>query len=397
MKDKVKIKLEEIVKCIVDGIENDAIEKTIGLYNGKFGILLFLYYYSYYSGDKKMRSFADNFAEKIVDDLWTERIPTFCSGLSGVLYLFEFLREQQFIDIDLENADAEFDNYLIHCMERFMEEIYYDFMHGALGIGLYFMKKGDNIEPVLKLIDFLYDTAEKDFDNMVFKWKSVIQIEEGTIGYNIALSHGIASIVLFLSRAVSSRIEHNKLLALLEGAVNYMLSQGIDVEKYGSYFPPQSLENENSFIGKSRLGWCYGDLGIAYSIWYAGKAIDKKDWINLGMNILLNSIERKDTNTNFVSDAGLCHGSAGIAMVYNRLFLETANPVFLEASHYWIKQTLMFATYADGLAGYKSYQGQHKESECDYNLLTGISGIGLMLLSYLLNDKQKWDEMFLLY
>ena len=396
MEEKIKIKLEEIVKCVVDGIENNTIDNTTGLYDGKFGILLFLYYYASYSGDKKIRAFTDNYAEKISDALWTERIPTFCSGLSGILYVVEFLREQHFIDIDIDDADNDLNHYLIHSMDRFMDNRYYDFMHGALGIGLYFMKQGKEIKPVLKLIDFLYDTAEKDPQKKIFKWKSITNMDEGTVGYNIALSHGISSIVLFLARVITNRIEHDKLHDLLEGAVNYLLSQEIDVNLYGSYFPPQSLENENSFIGKSRLGWCYGDLGVAYSIWYAGKTLGNKGWSDKGMNILINSTERKEVIDNYVFDAGLCHGSAGIAMVYNRLFLETNSTLFLNAYYYWLELTLMFSTFIDGLAGYKTFQGSDKESERDYNLLTGVSGIGLMFVSYLLNNKQKWDELFLL-
>jgi len=357
--------------------------------------LLFLYYYSEYTDNQIFRSFADGFAEKILDELWTERIPTFCSGLSGILYLIVFLREQCFIDIDIEEVENDFHLYLNNCIDRFIDERKYDYMHGALGIGLYFLKHKRDIQPVLKLIDFLFDTAEKNDENTIFKWKCVIN-KEGDIGYNIALSHGISSIVLFLSRVFAAHIEHDKLYMILEGAINYLLSQERNAEQYGSFFPSQSSENENAYLGCSRLAWCYGDLGVAYSIWYAGKALNNKAWIDKGLNILTYSTKRKNSKDNLLVDAGLCHGSAGIAMVYNRLFIETENPVFMEAYHYWLGQTMLYATYSDGLAGYKTYQGPEKESECDYNLLTGVSGIGLMFLSYLFNENRAWDEMFLL-
>lgn len=396
MEKKIKLKLEEIVRCVLDGIENNDIKNTTGLYNGQFGILLFLYYYSIYSNNKKnIRSFTDAYAEKLVNQLYSERIPTFCSGLSGILYLFEYLREQQFIDIDMDDVEMEFNQYLIYCMEQFISVRNYDFMHGALGIGLYFLKNKKNKQTVLKLIEFLNDTANKDHKNNIYKWKSLLN-EDGAIGYNISLCHGISSIVLFMSRTITNHIEHDKSSELLEGAVNYLLSQEIDNNLYGSYFPSQSLENENSYLGRSRMGWCYGDLGVAYSIYVAGKTLNRKEWIEKGMHILIDSTERKNANENYVADAGLCHGSAGIAMVYKRLFLETENQLFLETSRFWLNQTLLFSNHADGLSGYKSYRGRDKESECDYSLLSGISGIGLMYTSYLMRDKQTWDEMFLL-
>jgi hypothetical protein len=59
-----------------------------------------------------------------------------------------------------------------------------------------------------------------------------------------------------------------------------------------------------------------------------------------------------------------------------------------------MQQTLDFSNFKDGLAGYKTVKIQ--EMICDYSLLTGISGIGLVLLSYLENDPQAWDELFLI-
>jgi len=95
-----------------------------------------------------------------------------------------------------------------------------------------------------------------------------------------------------------------------------------------------------------------------------------------------------------VRDAGICHGSAGIALLYHRMFLETHCSEFKEATEFWIQQTLEFSRFEDGLAGYKTWQ---KEGwKCDYSLLAGIAGIGLVLLFYLENNQQTWDELFLI-
>ena len=81
-------------------------------------------------------------------------------------------------------------------------------------------------------------------------------------------------------------------------------------------------------------------------------------------------------------------------MIYHRMYLETDCDEFRNTAQYWINQTLNFASFEDGLAGYKSrvIDGW----VCDYSLLMGISGIGLVFLSYLENDLQAWDEMLLL-
>ena len=270
----------------------------------------------------------------------------------------------------------------------------YDFMHGALGVGLYFLKKGTNIEYIQELVDFLYATAEKDADNQIFKWESVVDYEKNITGYNLALSHGISSIIVFLSRVIESSIVDEKVIEMLSNAVNYVLSQQKDFLQFGSYFPSYLSKDSSEPISKSRLAWCYGDLGIGIALWQAGKAVDKTEWKNKGLEILLQSVQRRNLAENYVQDAGICHGCAGIAMIYHRLFLETRRNEFREITYHWLKQTLDFSRFEDGLAGYKSLILNRWEH--DYSLLMGISGIGLMLLSLLEDDKQDWDEMFLL-
>jgi exonuclease III len=390
LESDIKLKLDQIADCICKKIQKDPIIHIDGLYSGKFGILLFLNYYAKYTNNIAI---ASDYANNLLDNFYMKTmLHTFCSGLSGILYLFEFLRENDFIDINTEEVANEFDDFLLRSMRKDIENRYYDFLHGALGVGFYFLKKQKE-SPVIEMVKFLYEIAEKDYINNVFKWKSVLN-EHEEMGYNISLSHGMSGIILYLSHVIKNKINDNYLLEMLEGAVHYILSQEIDVRIYGSYFPSYSLENKDTKIYKSRLAWCYGDLGVAYSVWYAGKVVNKQSWIDKGMNILIHSTNRINLIKNHVIDAGICHGSIGIAMMYRKIFIETNNLLFLEAARYWIKETLHFSVFQDGLAGYKTYKGEN--FSCDYSMLTGVSGIGIMFISYLMNDQQNWDEMFLL-
>jgi len=95
-----------------------------------------------------------------------------------------------------------------------------------------------------------------------------------------------------------------------------------------------------------------------------------------------------------IIDAGICHGSVGLAMIYRRMYIETDIEIFGEAVKYWIQVSLSFSKFDDGLAGYKSFYIDKWVN--DYCLLSGIAGIGLMFISFLMDDNQKWDEIFLL-
>ena len=81
-------------------------------------------------------------------------------------------------------------------------------------------------------------------------------------------------------------------------------------------------------------------------------------------------------------------------MIYRRMYLETKLNEFKEATDFWIRQTLNLSRFEDGLAGFKTYLRDERKN--DYSLLMGISGIGLVLISFLSEDMQTWDEMFLL-
>ena len=398
MKTIIKQKIDSMAECVfakLQSMEDESFD--YGVYTGKFGILSFLLYYSRFSKTKKHLKITENYAKRIFEQfLLNEKLHTFCSGLSGVLYLFEFLRENDFIDLDVSSAQQILENYLVSRMRENIQQNNYDFMHGALGVGLYFLKKEAYPEYIQELIDFLYETAEKSADNQIFKWKSIVMDKNEVLrsAYNFALSHGMSSIIIFLARVVESGILDEKIKEMLFGAVNYVLSQEKDFSQFGSYFPSYILIDSPDDISKSRLGWCYGDLGVGLALWQAGKALEKTEWQGKGLTILLKSTQRRDMFDSLVIDAGICHGSAGIALIYRRMYMETGRDEFREATQYWIDQTLNFSSFKDGLAGYKTFE---KEGwKCDYSLLTGISGIGLVLLSYLENNQQTWDELFLL-
>jgi len=396
MNEIIKQKVDQIAECIFEKIQKNEKPESYGLYSGEFGMLLFLFYYARYSKSEKYSTIAEAYAERLFNRFLNEsRLHTFCDGFSGILYLFEFLREHNFINMDVSDSQSAIDNYLIAQMRSNIQQSYYDFMHGALGVGLYFLKKGTNSECIQEIVDFLYQTAEKESDNQIFKWRSVIDHENNRIGYNLSLSHGISSIIIFLSRVAKSGVNDKKVMEMLSGAVKYILSQQRDFNQFGSYFLNYIPIDFQEYVPpKSRMAWCYGDLGIGIAIWQAGKDIDNTVWKAKGVEILIQSTKRRTFTESLINDAGICHGSAGLAMIYHRMYLETSRREFKDATDFWVKQTLNFSRFNDGLAGYKT--ALKDELINDNSLLTGISGIGLVLSSFLSEDKQAWDEMFLL-
>lgn len=206
---------------------------------------------------------------------------------------------------------------------------------------------------------------------------------------NISISHGIASICIFLTKTYSSNLNKLKSKELAMESINFILNQENIftkdlISKYPSFCRINSKNN-------SRLGWCYGDLGIAMAFWHYSQVFQDKVIEQKAIDIFLFNSKRRDLDLNAVIDASLCHGTSGIALIFYRMYINTHIELFLETAQYWLNQTLVMSKHIDGIVGYKS-----NNKDNSINLLTGISGIGLALLTMLSGDNFDWDECLLL-
>lgn len=394
MKELIKRKVDDIHNIVMNKYLFDKNDTSVGLYSGCFGALLFLYYYSKYYGNNKSLHLLDICTDKILKCINDNNCTyTFCDGLAGILYLFVHLKENNLLNVDLENKSI-IEYILVNSMRKDFDNGLYDFMHGGLGPA-YYLLKISNKEMVKEVIDLLYNLADKESHIGIFKWKYLLEKNNDCL-YNISLSHGISSIIIFIVRAMKSchNIENEKCKKILYGAVNFIKSQEIDVKKYGSFFPYQSISCSSKLQSGSRLAWCYGDLGVAYALWLAGGVLSDQALTDQALKILLYSTKRLTINETHIIDSCICHGSSGVVLIFRHLYLKTGILDFYRAMNYWIEQTLGFATFPNGLSGFMTYS--INKYCCDYSLLTGISGVGLVLLSYLENDDQPWDEFFLL-
>src|SRR6185312_2278917 len=118
-------------------------------------------------------------------------------------------------------------------------------------------------------------------------------------------------------------------------------------------------------------------------------------WQEQATEIALHTADRRQPLAGAV-DAGFCHGTAGIAHTFNRLFRHTGNRNFREIALYWYKETMdmfekqdKFEFFIEGKKGRSKF---HKED----GILVGSAGVGLCLLSAMSSSEPKWDRCFLL-
>ncbi|MCL1937838.1 MAG: hypothetical protein FWF52_05535 [Candidatus Azobacteroides sp.] len=85
----IQQKVDRIAQCIFTKIQKSG-KESFGLYSEDFGLLLFLFYYSRHSKNKKQVLLTERYAERLLEQLiGREKSHTFCSGFAGILYLFD--------------------------------------------------------------------------------------------------------------------------------------------------------------------------------------------------------------------------------------------------------------------------------------------------------------------
>lgn len=403
-KAALELKLKEISEILdTEAIKN----RQIGVLSGISGIALFNFYYSKYLD-------VDTYADKGVE-LLNESVnrinegyqfPTYCTGIAGAAWVFDHLVEEDFMDAENDDLLSELDEFLYAVMENDMKTGNFDFLHAAIGYGYYFIKRLRNTKDeelkkryetyLSDLLKMLENSAVKDKNGL--KWESTLDIETGLRGYNLSLSHGISSIIIFLSKLMQFENLKDKTTPVLSGALSFLLSNEMHNEERTVFFPSWIMPEDTQQPEKrgSRLAWCYGDLGPGLAILHASEALNDEELKEKALEVLTFSAKRTTPEDTGVRDAGVCHGSYGNAQIFNRLFKKTGNDIFNTAAAFWIQHGLQSATHEGGYAGYKQWRGKDEQWCEETNLLEGIAGIGLSIIDYLADFETSWDECLMI-
>jgi len=363
-------------------------EKNSSILSGQPGILLFKSYYSRFDPSKDI-SYKSNI--QILFDYFQE--PTslnFSYGMSGILHTLSHLEKEGFIDFGDEIK--KFDHSIFEPYIK--NEKTLDYLHGNTGVALSLLEQ--NIETKY---DYLFDRwlsaieeiKEPDYRNL--KWKTDFWNKENVVerGYCFGLAHGVPSIIIILLK-LYKRNKSEKVLDYITRSITFLLENKL--EDQSEFYFPTRIVNEIK-VG-SKLAWCYGDLGVALSLYLYGEYFKNSEISLFAIEIFTRHTTKRDCSVYHVEDADFCHGSIGIAHIYARIYNYTGIEIFRETSEYWYKVTIEKSIYTDGMAGYKHSHGKDKLLESKYGLLEGISGIGLSFISAICDIEPKWDNVFLL-
>ncbi|TDX01420.1 lanthionine synthetase C family protein [Dinghuibacter silviterrae] len=364
------------------------------LYVGRAGLILFDYLFQKHGGNAAGAVDFGEAIQQLAEDSIDTTNPLFCGGAAGVRWLFTYLYKEGI----LEENDWRF---LCDPKEPFeetalilLEQGNYDFLHGATGIAHYLLYAMDEGRDAFfrEFLRRLYALFGKSTDGRAiprFSYEKQVPVP-GEV--NLGLAHGLPSLLLFCVQCCRQDVCAWEAEAIARRLIAYMVDN-INTDTRENFFP--SIAGKGISDKTSRLGWCYGDLGVAYSLYRAGQVFQDTRLRSLGVDILSKSTHRRTHAQTLVNDACLCHGSAGIAHIYHRLWRDTGLPVFQTACDAWIERTIGYATHPDGIAGYKMYDSPSEGYRNQMGFLEGPVGIGIVLLAYLTGDLG-WDHCLML-
>lgn len=387
MKEKIHLKLNEINTVLMTVEKDDP-----NLFISSGGASLFHYHYTKHNATEKNQEFLEQQLIHFLNN-YESPLPSFVSGLSGNIWLINYFAGKEILDDLLGDVKKEINQFLITASHKYTEQGNYDFLHGSLGL-IYtasYCKNNVYKKTISELTaSFLNNMRKNEKGCFFFDWMSSITNSAKSEKINFSLAHGLPS-----AAAILSGLQTPDTLDASNNILRFIKSHKSNSSTLSLY---PSVVNEAETINyNSRLAWCYGDLGIASAFWQTGKNNNNVEWKQEAINIMLHAAKRLNTKENLIMDAGICHGAAGVAHIFNRFYKETSIREFDEARWYWLDQTLQMAKPNSGLAGYQAWDYKNGWQN-EYGLLEGIAGIGLVLMGFLTDDVQEldWDKCLLL-
>lgn len=394
-------KLLETLKLISTEIKRDKVIRAVNSFShGNAGTSLYYYTIGKYLNDDNLLNEAH---VRFEDALFSLEDPSanstnYFGGFAGIFWLYQFYINENFIEHDLEeDYFSTADNiFLAKCYEEARDKNL-DFLYGIIGYGVYFLERNRYCDSTKNLneIILILDKISMNSDKGVFWEDTFVREDNKGLLVNLGLAHGIPSVILFLAHAYKAT-ESPKAIYLLEECIRWMQHNELGTNEE-SMFPYKVFEDKP--LGyPSRLAWCYGDLGIAASILFAGVLSDNKAWKEYAIKIALKASKRSMIDgKSGVKDAGFCHGSSGVAFIFILFRKITGQAEFETAANYWTDITLSLKDKDADSGFFMEYKvdNQVLESNSQLGLLDGSAGIGLSLLSCL-TDNNEWSRSFML-
>lgn len=392
--------IEEIEDCLLERLSPGSAPPADGpgLGDGEAGVALFFAYLHAARQDPESGNRAVDALGRSVEALAAKSLPpSLYGGFSGVGWLVEHLTREIF------EGEGDLLSEIDEALRRRLsgrEGLSYDLMSGLCGVGTYLVERLPHptaAELLARVMDLLEKTAIVSEASLTWynlpEWLPPWKREELSEAYHdLGVAHGVPGVVGLLAAARRQGAEDPRIPRLAEGAVRWLLGRKLPPGG-DSVFPRFLMPDREP--EPARTAWCYGDLGIAAVLLSAARSFGRPDWEEEAL-ALARLAATRSPEVMKSNEAGLCHGTAGNAHLFNRLAQATGDPILKETALAWIRRCLDRERRGEGPAGLRSWVRTKPEGlPGELGFLNGLAGIGLALLAAATDVEPAWDRVML--
>jgi lantibiotic biosynthesis protein len=329
---------------------------------------------------------------------------SFYGGFTGVAWAADFVDD--LLDPEPHDRSEAVDDVLLRLLSRSDQwSAPYDLIVGLTGLGVYALQRYPRpvaAESLRRVVERLQECARGD-EHGLYWWTPPAEIldEEDRKRYSsgrvdLGVAHGVAGVVGLLGAICGAGVEEAAARPLLEGAVSWLLAHSVPTAA-GPTFPVWVAPAFQP--SPARCAWCYGDPGIAAALMLAARAVGDAGWEQTAVALACSAAERPASETGVVN-ANFCHGAAGLAHLFNRMYQATGEPILGRAAVYWLERTLGFyhrarATGDSWVLGNWDPGRRERWTWTGVELVEGAAGVALVLLAAATSVEPAWDQMFL--
>ncbi len=350
--------------------------------------------FAYCAPGRTRAAILEKHADKLSSGLARVPLPsTLFRGFWGIGWAYAHMRTTGIWDA-LDSDDL--DDAIQPSLEWMSDQHAYDLMRGLVGLGVYALESPSKsrARKILRSVVSALGAVCTWSDQGVF-WPTSPEALEAAERRtwprgrtDLGMAHGSAGVIAFLA-AVAHRERSQATVRLLEGAVSWLLAQSLGPGR-GSLF--SAYVDQGTQSSETRLAWCVGDLGISVALALAARSLHREDWREEALRIALHSANRPIGDA--VNDTSLCHGSAGIAHLFSRLYQYLGHSTLREAAVRWYERCLAAETPGRFLGfGAPRYAGSRR---LDPGFLMGAAGVALALKAATTEHAPSWDRVLLI-
>lgn len=309
------------------------------------------------------------------------------SGFTGIAWAADLV--DRLLPGEVGERNDDIDRALVQAIRHYPKDGPYDLIDGLAGLGIYSLARWPRpsaVESLTGILAQLDRRARRDADG-VYWWTPAAALigprrqlcPAG--GVDLGVAHGVAGVLPLLTRACSLGVAEATARPLLDGAIRWLMAHLVD-SPAGATTP--SFLADGTEPGPARSAWCYGDPGVAMALLLAARELGEPSWQLAGTQLALRAARRPPDDTG-VSDAGICHGTAGLAHLFAWMYRLTGDQELADAAVAWAERTLAICQAGPSA---RPWSGP--------GLLEGAAGIALALLAGCMPGEPVWDQMLLI-